>query len=119
MNFLQSRFRVLEAVETSQQINSLQENNRMATCVNKKKLSSAFAATSEIKCNFCKEAHTIYRCPSFLGLAIADRIKRITELKLCKICLGYTRRGSRTFRRHGTNNYILDNHFRHNSMMNI
>ncbi|KAF0707246.1 DUF1758 domain-containing protein, partial [Aphis craccivora] len=30
--------------------------------------------------------HTIYRCPSFLGLAIADRIKRITELKLCKIC---------------------------------
>ncbi|KAF0716101.1 DUF1758 domain-containing protein [Aphis craccivora] len=86
-NFLQSRFRVLEAVETSQQINSLQENNRMATCTIKKKRSSAFAATSEIKCYFCKQAHTIYRCPSFLGLTIGDRIKRITKLKLCKICL--------------------------------
>lgn len=86
-NFLQSRFRVLEAVETSQQINSLQENNRMATCTIKRKRSSAFAATSEIKCYFCKQAHTIYRCPSFLGLTIGDRIKRITELKLCKICL--------------------------------
>jgi len=87
MDFLQSRFRVLEAVETSQQINSLQENNRIATYANKKKRSSAFAATSEIKCYFCKQAHTIYRCPSFLGLTIADRIKRITELRLCKICL--------------------------------
>jgi len=36
-NFIQSRFRVLEAVETSQQINPLQENNRMATCTNKRK----------------------------------------------------------------------------------
>ncbi|KAF0702325.1 DUF1758 domain-containing protein [Aphis craccivora] len=86
-NFLQSRFRVLEAVETSQQINSLQENNRMATCTIKKKRSSVFAATSEIKCYFCKQAHTIYRCPSFLGLTMGDRIKRIIELKLCKICL--------------------------------
>lgn len=87
MDFLQSRFRVLEVVETSQQINSLQENNRMATYANKKKRSSAFAATSEVKCDFCKQAHTIYRCPSFLGLTIVDRIKRITELRLYKICL--------------------------------
>lgn len=29
----------------------------------------------------------IYRCPSFLSLSVNDRIKKVSELKLCKICL--------------------------------
>ncbi|KAF0711208.1 DUF1758 domain-containing protein [Aphis craccivora] len=88
IDFLQSRFRVLVAVETSQQINALTfENNNRKINANKRTKSNVFAATSEVKCYSCKQAHTIYRCPSFLGLTISDRIKRITELKLCKICL--------------------------------
>jgi len=90
IDFLQSRFRVLEAVETSQQINAItfESNNNRKTNVNKRTKSNVFAATSEAKCHSCKQAHTIlYRCPSFLGSTISDRIKRITELKLCKICL--------------------------------
>lgn len=87
-DFLQSRFRVLEAVEMSQQINALTfENNNRKTNANKRIKSNVFATTSEVKCYSCKQAHTIYRCPSFLGLTISDRIKRVIELKLCKICL--------------------------------
>jgi len=42
---------------------------------------------SEKKCYLCKQSHTIYRCPTFLNFSIFDRIKKVTELKLCKICL--------------------------------
>lgn len=44
-------------------------------------------ATRKLKFYVCKLSHTIYRCPVFLNLSIFDRIKKIDELKLCKICL--------------------------------
>jgi len=48
---------------------------------------AAHVSTNEIKCYNCSNAHTIYRCPSFLALSVGDRIKKIDALKLCKICL--------------------------------
>lgn len=48
--------------------------------------SSSFVVTGTLKCyNYC--AHTIYKCSAFLALSVSDRIKRISELKLSKICL--------------------------------
>lgn len=89
IDFLQSRFRILEAVESSKQINISRDNIYKPGSVMKKQYnkSNTFAATGEIKCFVCKKAHTIYHCPSFLGLSITDRIKRVAELKLCKTCL--------------------------------
>jgi len=89
-HFLQTRFRILEAVESSKQINSNQENDCRRSSAKSKMTSArshAFAATGQIKCFLCKQDHTIYRCPSLLNLSILDRIKKIKEVKICKFCL--------------------------------
>lgn len=44
-------------------------------------------STIELKCYIWAGKHTIYRYPSFISLSVNDRIKRINDLQLCKICL--------------------------------
>ncbi|CAI6355748.1 unnamed protein product [Macrosiphum euphorbiae] len=51
------------------------------------KYSLAFATTTEIQCYVCNSSHTIYKCPTFIALTIDNRIKKTTELGLCKIGL--------------------------------
>lgn len=92
INFLKKIFRVLEAVESTTQINASQTNNRISAQATKKEpysymKSTTFATTSEIKRFVCKKTHTIYNCPSFLSLPISDRIEKASELRLCKVCL--------------------------------
>jgi len=67
IDFLQSRFRVLEAVETSQQINAItfESNNNRKTNANKRTKSNVFAATSEVKC---------YLCNNHISLPIVPRV---------------------------------------------
>ncbi|KAL0893119.1 hypothetical protein ABMA27_014752 [Loxostege sticticalis] len=38
-------------------------------------------------CVLCKLPHKLFTCPKFLLLSAADRLKLITDKKLCKICL--------------------------------
>lgn len=40
-----------------------------------------------IKCNFCGNNHSIYKCQDFLNLSVHDRITKVNQLKLCKNCL--------------------------------
>lgn len=50
-------------------------------------MSQLFASTSKLVCYVCGATHTIYKCPKFYNLTILERIKRVKDLKLCKICL--------------------------------
>lgn len=85
LEFLQNRFLVLEAIESSNGIST----QAVGSNIQKKwpNRSSAHVATNEVKCYNCSGAHTIYRCPSFIAMSVNDRIKKISDLKLCKICL--------------------------------
>lgn len=85
LEFLQNRFLVLEAIESSNGSNA----QSVINTVPKKwpNRASVHVSTNEIKCFNCSGGHTIYRCPSFLALSINDRVKKINDLKLCKICL--------------------------------
>jgi len=85
LEFLQNRFLVLEAIESS----NSDIVQQVSSTVTKRwpNKSTAHVSTNEIKCFNCAGAHTIYRCPSFLALSVNDRIKKIDALKLCKICL--------------------------------
>ncbi|XP_022170758.1 uncharacterized protein LOC111034046 [Myzus persicae] len=80
LKFLEKRVRVLEAVEASKHINGRQQQLKKSTSI-------FTAATMIAKCYVCKLSHATYKCPTLLALSISDRIKRVTELKLCKICL--------------------------------
>ncbi|XP_026744728.1 uncharacterized protein LOC113506069 isoform X1 [Trichoplusia ni] len=41
------------------------------------------------KCPLCSQAHTLYKCESFRGLSIEDRIKRANEYNVCLNCLRF------------------------------
>ncbi|KAF0729511.1 Integrase catalytic domain-containing protein, partial [Aphis craccivora] len=92
--FLDSRSQILEAIESSKNISKIvnfvseNKNDYRKNKINKNyNASTSFVSTAEIKCYACDLSHTIYKCPSFLSLAVADRIKRVNELGLCKVCL--------------------------------
>lgn len=106
----------MEAVETSSNINIRNDekikNNMMNGKKNKNNHKSiAFPAYGGMKCYNCQLAHSIYKCPSFLALPIADRIKRVGELMLCKICMrthiGKKCDGKKCFQCHKAHNTLL------------
>jgi len=86
IDFLKSRFRILEAMESNKNMNT-----QVPTDVPKFKKSgdrfSSFTTTTSLRCYNCNDSHPIYKCTKFLALKILERIKRINDLKLCNICL--------------------------------
>lgn len=116
LEFLEKRFKIMEAVETSSNINIRNDEkikNNMTNCKKNKNnhKSIAFPAYGGMKCYNCQLAHSIYKCPSFLALPIPDRIKRVGELKLCKICMrthiGKKCDGKKCFQCHKAHNTLL------------
>lgn len=93
MIFLDERSQILQAVESSKTLmNNTSEivNNSAYQKSNYNKsrtASTALTITTDITCFICNLKHTIYKCPTFLALSINDRIKKVNELKLCKLCL--------------------------------
>lgn len=92
--FLDARSQVLEAIESSKNItkiaNSIPEirnDHRKNKIIKNNNGYMSLIAASEIKCYACDLGHTIYKCPTFLKLAVTERIKRFDELGLCKVCL--------------------------------
>ncbi|XP_071654107.1 uncharacterized protein [Temnothorax longispinosus] len=47
----------------------------------------ALATTSQEGCVLCSKNHQLYRCPDFLQLSSADRLKEVKAKKLCMNCL--------------------------------
>jgi len=90
IKFLESRYKILESIEAVKNINikgSTITTSNEKKYIEKRGTSQLFASTSNLECYVCKSAHTIYKCPKFYSLTVPERIKRVTELKLCKICL--------------------------------
>lgn len=92
MIFLDERSQILQAVESSKNLMSTtsETNNSIykKNSYNKPRTASTvFTTTTDVTCFICNLKHTIYKCPSFLALSINDRIKKVIELKLCKLCL--------------------------------
>jgi hypothetical protein len=92
LEYLENRCQILEAIEASGGLKIVQPQQRQFKKNSFKfkrsnDQSSSFVVTGTLKCYNCDGEHTIYKCPALLAFSISDRIKRIGELKLCKICL--------------------------------
>ncbi|XP_022160980.1 uncharacterized protein LOC111027071, partial [Myzus persicae] len=94
--FIEERFRILESVESSRDINKVasatagrgKEQSRTNNITKGgQKYSANLVSTTALKCFVCNLEHTIYKCPTFITLPISERIEKIASLKLCKICL--------------------------------
>lgn len=95
--FIEERFRILESVESSRDINNKavpvatsrgKEQSRSNNITKSgQKYSANFVSTTILKCFICNLEHTIYKCPTFITLPISERIEKVASLKLCKICL--------------------------------
>lgn len=88
IEFLESRFKILEAIETCKNINIRQgayKFNNHNKQLNEK--SSSLVIGNNKGCYICQAPHTIYKCPVFIALPVTERIKRVAEMKLCKVCL--------------------------------
>lgn len=86
IDFLKSRFRILEAIESVKNLNT-QVQKDVPKFKRSNDRSSSFTTTTTFKCYNCNSSHSIYKCTKFLALTIPERIKRISDLKLCNICL--------------------------------
>ncbi|KAK9694897.1 hypothetical protein QE152_g33239 [Popillia japonica] len=82
--FLENRYRILETIEVNKASTPKPSNSFSRS--NSKGDQYAFT-TQESLCYFCKKAHAIYKCPSFLSLSVEERYKEIFKLKLCQNCL--------------------------------
>jgi len=93
LNFLQTHFRMLEAIESSSNlkyVSELERSSEVKVTGGSKKgsiKSTSFAAAVQFQFYYCKQNHTIYRCQAFIKLPVPERIKYISELKHCKTCL--------------------------------
>lgn len=63
------------------------QKGESATLDDMSKFQFQFSFSSVSKCSFCKQPHTIYTCKDFLELDVPERVKRVTDLKLCPNCL--------------------------------
>ncbi|KAL4136172.1 hypothetical protein QTP88_007736 [Uroleucon formosanum] len=73
--FLQKRYQILEAVESTMQINvrpqstaSKKGNNNNNQ--NKMRAMTSNFASEDIKCFVCKQSHTMYKYPTFLDMTV-------------------------------------------------
>lgn len=82
-NFLKRRCEILEKLEARS--DSKVEVNKGRNKGTNKGYTSSYVNTS-LMCYYCKKAHTIYNCESFLKLPINSRIEEIKKLKLCINC---------------------------------
>ncbi|KAL4123429.1 hypothetical protein QTP88_015607 [Uroleucon formosanum] len=92
MIFLDERSQILQAVESSKNLMNTTSEINNSTCkknsYNKSRTASTvLTTTTDVICFICNLKHTIYKCPTFLALSINDRIKKVNEIKLCKVCL--------------------------------
>ncbi|XP_008180484.1 uncharacterized protein LOC103308595 [Acyrthosiphon pisum] len=86
IDFLKSRFRILEVIESNKNMNT-QVPTDIPRFKKSGDRSSSFTTTTSFRCYNCNGPHSIYKCTKFLALTILERIKRINDLKLCNICL--------------------------------
>lgn len=94
IDFLEGRFHILEAIESSKRISDVTKNVIESSHASRKNRytkystsSASFINTSELKCYVCQLPHTIYKCPKFIALSAIDRIKKVKDLNLCSVCL--------------------------------
>jgi len=111
IQFLEKLFKIVEAVESVSQMNIKESSDsRGNKKINKgypKEKTYSFAATDMTKCYNCNLPHTI--CPAFLALSVPDRIKKVSALKLCKICPHNDKKclGKKCFKCHKAHNTML------------
>lgn len=91
VTFLESRFKILESIETAKGKNIRNLASSLPIEIKKQPekrgSSQSLVSISHLKCYFCGLGHTIYKCTTLVSLSVPERIKRVTELNLCKICL--------------------------------
>ncbi|XP_050549039.1 uncharacterized protein LOC126910474 [Daktulosphaira vitifoliae] len=88
IDFVERRYKVLEAVESARSIHNRTKSVQPHFIAKRNyQKSTLVTSASTLNCYCCNEQHTIYRCPKLLSLSISERIKKISDLNLCKICL--------------------------------
>lgn len=104
-NLLKSKCEILEKLEVSCQNNSGNSDKwgkSGAKFGNSRKHSTVCSSTEardiNLKCYYCSKAHSIYKCESFLNLAVNDRIAEFKRHKLCLNCLGNSHHSSKCTR---------------------
>lgn len=88
--FLKGQCEILEQIEINKfenkrvNVNPLHNNNRS------KRSNNVYVGTNktmDYSCLLCKQNHLIYKCDTFLGLDIKDRLNKIKKLGACINCL--------------------------------
>nr|CAI5858315.1 unnamed protein product [Callosobruchus analis] len=91
MNFLKDKSDILQSLDASDQ--KVSTSNKFHQQANRSTCNVSVTANKQLKCNYCKKEHTIYKCTEFLALSVDERIKKVKghdvskcRLSTCSIC---------------------------------
>jgi hypothetical protein len=88
---LTQRCNLLEALEINKNLSktvpTTRDNDQKAGNKNSTKSFAVQDNKVNFSCYFCEKSHSLYNCPGFLRLHIADRESQVKRMKLCKNCL--------------------------------
>nr|CAI5829830.1 unnamed protein product [Callosobruchus analis] len=85
MNFLKDKSDILQSLDASDQ--KVSTSNKFHQQANRSTCNVSVTANKQLKCNYCKKEHTIYKCTEFLALSVDERLKKVKGLNLCFNCL--------------------------------
>nr|CAI5837829.1 unnamed protein product [Callosobruchus analis] len=85
MNFLKDKSDILQSLNASDQ--KVSTSNKFHQQANRSTCNVSVTANKQLKCNYCKKEHIIYKCTEFLALSVDERIKKVKGLNLCFNCL--------------------------------
>ena len=82
MQFIEERFRILESIESSRNINNKSvsalvgkgngQSRGNTNTKNGQRHTATFVSSTTLKCFICNLDHTIYKCPKFIALSINE-----------------------------------------------
>nr|CAI5841723.1 unnamed protein product [Callosobruchus analis] len=90
LSFLKDRLDLLQCLGDEQLTHKPLHNKELSKFVISYKNRSShmnLAVNKSTKCNYCKDNHTIFKCPEFKALSVDKRIQKVQGLNLCPNCL--------------------------------
>ncbi|XP_055309005.1 uncharacterized protein LOC129572915, partial [Sitodiplosis mosellana] len=90
LDFLDTRFRTLEAVYPQSKKNSHKPSPSQASISNRKEIKSFHVASKGLSCPMCSQSHALRKCSRFLQIGPHERKSFVDKSKLCVNCLGHS-----------------------------
>jgi len=88
ITFLESRYRALELLQTTQSTKAGTTNSRQSQSAGTKVSRPSYSnVATQLQCSLCNGSHKLFKCDKFLNLQARQRYNHVKQSRLCFNCL--------------------------------